>query len=130
MEEEARRKQREHRKKTGNASTKKYERTKKGKLMRTYRNMQSRVTGVLKHKVHLYGGLSILPREAFYEWALACPDFHTLYEGWVDSGYKCGASPSVDRIDTERGYEIGNMQWLTHSENSAKANRGVNKRGK
>lgn len=115
--------QRQRRKQTGNAATKKYERTKKGKLMRTYRNMQSRVTGVLQKKAHLYEGLSILPRSDFYQWALASPDFHRLFEEWEASGYKCGASPSIDRIDTARGYTLGNMQWLSHSENSSKANR-------
>jgi len=42
--------QREYRKANGNASTKKYERTKKGKLMRTYRNMESRAKGIVKGK--------------------------------------------------------------------------------
>ena len=113
------RKQREYRKATGNAVTKRYERTKKGKLMRTYRNMQSRVTGVLKNKRHLYEGKDILPRDEFYEWALKSNKFHALYEGWVASGYKCGMSPSVDRIDPQKGYTLDNMRWLTHSENSA-----------
>jgi hypothetical protein len=117
------RKQREYRRATGNASTFKYERTKKGKLMRTYRNMQSRVTGVLQKKRHLYEGLPILSREAFYAWAEASPEFHRLYDGWVASGYSCGKSPSVDRIDTARGYVLGNMRWLTHSENSSLSSR-------
>ena len=27
-------------------------------------------------------------------------------------------APTVDRIDPERGYSFGNMEWVTHSENS------------
>ena len=115
--------QRDRRKKTGNAATKKYERTKKGKLMRTYRNMQSRVTGILTKKAHLYEGLSLLPRDEFYRWALASPEFHRLFDEWVASGYRCGSSPSVDRIDPSRGYALENMQWLSHSENSSRASR-------
>lgn len=115
------RKQREYRAATGNAATIKYERTKAGKLMRTYRNMLSRVSGILKKKRHLYEGKPILPREDFYAWAMACDDFHRLYDGWVASGYRCGASPSVDRIDPSRGYEIDNMEWVTHSENSRRS---------
>ncbi len=61
--------QRIRRKKDGNKNTKKYEKTHKGFLMRLYRNMQSRVTGVQKLKYHLYEGLTILPRKEFYEWA-------------------------------------------------------------
>lgn len=115
------RKQREYRARTRNAVTKKYERTKKGKLMRTYRNMQSRVTGVLQKKRHLYEGLPILPRQQFYLWAMSDPEFHRLFDLWVDSEYRCGASPSVDRIDPSKGYVLGNMRWLTHSQNSAQA---------
>ena len=115
---DALRKQREYRAKTGNIATHKYERTKKGKLMRTYRNMESRVSGILKKKAHLYEGLPILPREDFYRWSMASNAFHTLFDEWAASGYKCGDSPSIDRINPESGYVIDNMRWLTHRENS------------
>jgi hypothetical protein len=116
------RKQREYRRATGNRATHKYERTKKGKLMRTYRNMESRVTGILKKKAHLYEGLPILPRDEFYSWAMASNAFHELFDGWVASGYQCGESPSVDRVDVSKGYVPGNMRWLTHRENSRLGN--------
>lgn len=121
------RKQRERRKATGNATTKKYERTKNGKLMRTYRNMKSRVEGILKKKKHLYEGLPILPKEDFYKWAKSSSEFHRLFDEWEKSGYKCGESPSVDRIDPNKGYIIGNMRWLSHRENSrlTRANRSL-----
>ena len=118
--------QRKRRRETGNAATKKYERTKKGKLMRTYRNMQSRVLGILRKKSHLYKGLPILARDEFYEWALASPEFHALYDGWVASDYKCGMSPSVDRVDSSKGYTLDNMEWVTHSENSRRSSRPRN----
>lgn len=121
--EELLEKQRQRRKETGNAVTKKYERTKKGKLMRTYRNMQSRVTGILKKKAHLYGGKDILSRSDFYDWSLSQDDFHRLYDNWVASGYKIALSPSIDRIDSSLGYVQGNMRWLTHSENSSLSSR-------
>lgn len=111
-------KQREHRAITGNAATKKYERTKGGKLMRTYRNMQSRVNGIQWKKSHLYEGKEILNKADFYEWAMSCDDFHKLFDAWVASDYSRKLSPSVDRIDSSLGYFIGNMRWLTHSENS------------
>ena len=111
--------QRDYRIKNGNSCTKKYERTKKGKLMRTYRNMQSRVKGIVKKKAHLYVDLDILPKGDFYEWSLSSEDFNTLYEDWVASGYNKRLSPSIDRIDVEKGYTPDNMRWLTHSENSS-----------
>lgn len=66
---------REYRKRTGNRATHKYEKTVKGFLMRKYRNMQSRVTGVQKLKAHLYRGKDLLSREEFYDWALNSEDF-------------------------------------------------------
>lgn len=110
--------QREMRKANGNAHTKKYERTKKGKLMRTYRNMYTRVSGILKTKAHLYEGLDILSREDFYAWSLSDSTFNTLFDDWVSSGYDKKLSPSIDRKDTNCGYVLDNMRWLTHSENS------------
>jgi hypothetical protein len=115
--------QRDRRAANGNANTKKYEKTKKGKLVRTYRNMLSRVEGILQKKSHLYEGKDILSKEAFYKWSMQDPQFHKLHDEWVASGYDRRLSPSIDRIDVALGYILGNMQWLTHSENSSKASR-------
>jgi len=110
--------QRDMRKANGNAHTKKYEKTKGGKLMRTYRNMYTRVSGILKTKAHLYEGLDILDKEDFYKWSLSDYAFNILFDDWVSSGYDKKLSPSIDRIDTNYGYVLDNMRWLTHSENS------------
>lgn len=112
------RKRREYRKRTHNAATHKYEKTKKGFLMRKYRNMQSRVTGVQKLKSHLYEGLKILDREDFYKWAFNSPEFHKLFKQYEKSDYEMKLCPTVNRIDSDKGYLLGNMEWLTHSENS------------
>lgn len=118
MTEEELQRQREYRASTGNASTRRYERTQKGKLMRIYRNMLSRVSGVQKKKYHLYEGKEILPKDEFYAWADNCEEFQRLYWDWVASDFDRKLAPSVDRIDPTRGYTVDNMQWLTHSENS------------
>ena len=96
----------------------KYERTPKGFLMRKYRNMQSRVTGVQRSKYHLYRGKTLLDRQSFYNWAVKQESFWNLYYDWVESGYSRKLCPSVDRINSALGYEINNMEWVTHSENS------------
>ncbi len=98
----------------------KYEKTKNGFLMRLYRNMKSRITGVQKKKFHLYKGLEILGKEDFYNWAKSSNDFHEMFQKWEESNYDRKLTPSVDRINPEIGYVITNMQWLTHSENSAR----------
>lgn len=111
-------KQRIRRAETNNASTKKYERTKKGKLMRTYRNMMNRTKGIIHKGVHLYKELDLLSREDFYNFSLNDNEFNRIYDEWVKSEYDRKLSPSIDRIDTTKGYVIGNIRWLTHSENS------------
>jgi len=110
--------ERNRRKDNNNAYTKKYERTKKGKLVRTYRNMESRVKGITQKGKHLYSGLQILPRQDFYDWSLADSVFNSIYESWVASGYDRKMSPSIDRVDTSKGYTIDNIRWVTHSKNS------------
>ena len=109
---------RKWRKKNGNASTNKYEKTRKGFLMRKYRNMQSRVLGIQKLKAHLYKGLYLLSREDFYNWSYNHAEFLKLFVKWRNSGYDRKLCPTVDRVDPSKGYELGNMEWVTHSENS------------
>lgn len=110
--------QRIKRKNNGNQLTRRYEKTPKGFLMREYRNMQSRVTGVQKRKAHLYLGKELLPRDEFYKWAIFHIDFVLLYTDWVKSCYDRKLTPTVDRVDSSRGYTLDNMEWVTHSENS------------
>lgn len=113
-------KQRERRKANNNATTKKYEKTKNGFLMRTYRNMKSRVTGVQKKKAHLYLGLSLMPKLDFYEWSTSDLQFHKLFVTWKNNGYDRKLTPS---IDSSKGYERGNVRWITHSQNSFLGNK-------
>jgi hypothetical protein len=110
--------QRRQRLRTGNAYTKKYEKTKKGFLMRMYRNMQSRTRGIQKQKAHLYKGKPLLDRNVFYGWALNNQTFHLLFDAWEASGYDRKLTPTVDRIDSSSGYLLDNMEFVTHSENS------------
>lgn len=116
--EEYNAKQRARRKANGNQYTKTYEKTIQGFLMRTYRNMKSRVTGIQKKKAHLYWHCPLLSREEFYEWSQQSGEFMALYYAWVMTNYDQRVTPSIDRIDSKGGYVIGNMQWITHSENS------------
>jgi hypothetical protein len=111
----------------GNSITHKYEKTINGFLMREYRNMQSRVTGVQKQKAHLYLGKELLSREAFYEWALCNTEFMFLFITWENNGYLQKLTPTVDRIDSGRGYTLDNMEWVTHSENSRRGSVSKNK---
>jgi hypothetical protein len=89
--------------------------------MRAYRNMKSRVTGVQWKKAHLYQGKELLPKEDFYTWAWDNADFWRLFRQWEASGRDRKLSPSVNRINPDKGYVSGNIEWLTHSVNSGLA---------
>lgn len=102
---------------------KRYEKTPKGFLVRVYRNMKSRVTGVTKNKNHLYLGLEILEKDIFYSWSLDDVNFNALFVVWVENGYDRRLTPSIDRIDSKKGYTLDNVQWITFSENCAKVTR-------
>lgn len=110
--------QREYRKKNNDACTRKYEKTVNGFLMRLYRNMLSRVTGVNSKKKHLYEGKEILSKADFYEWSNNSAEFHKLYLLYKESNYERKFSPSVDRINPDKGYTLDNMEWVTQQENS------------
>ena len=114
-------KRQEYNERTGYAAYKKYEKTPKGYLMRSYRNMQSRVEGIQKDGS--WRGKELLPREQFYSWALTHPEFKRLFREYEESGYDRKLAPSPDRIDSSRGYTLDNIRWLTHSENSARGAR-------
>ena len=110
--------QREYRKRNDNKCTRKYEKTPNGFLMRKYRNMQSRTKGIQWKKKHLYNGLELLDRQEFYNWAKNSNEFWDLFNKWVENDYDRKLCPTVNRIDSQVGYNLHNIEWLTHSENS------------
>ena len=100
------------------AYCRKYEKTFNGYLMRMYRNMKSRITGVQSRKAHLYQGKELMDKELFYEFAKCSPMFRTLFYQYEKSGYDQKLAPTPDRIDPTKGYSVENIQWVSHSENS------------
>jgi hypothetical protein len=114
--------QRRYRRITNNIATKKYEKTKSGFLMRCYRNMKSRISGIQKEKAHLYKGKFLLDKKDFYSWSITQDSFNNLFNKWVENNYDRKLTPSVNRINPKLGYELNNIEWITHSENSRLGN--------
>ena len=94
-----------------------YAKSLKGRLVRCYNHMSQRVKGTCK-EYHKYKGLSILDKQDFYDWAISDKNYNKLHSDWVLSNYKLSKCPSIDRIDSLKGYDIDNIRFLTHSENS------------
>ena len=113
--------QRERRRLLQNGEVRRYEKTPKGFLMRAHRNIRSRVEGVQRKKAHLYQGLPACDRHAFYAWSLDNPNFWRLFRQWEAAGYPVRLAPSVNRINPDKGYLLDNIEWVTHSVNSALA---------
>lgn len=105
-----------------------YEKTPNGFLMRMYHNMKSRINGIQKKKHHLYKEKYLLPKEDFYKWAKSNNKFFELFSNYEASGYDQKLAPSVDRIDSAKGYEITNMEWVTHSENSRRGSNSMHRK--
>ncbi len=94
-----------------------YAKTLKGRLVRCYNHMSQRVKGTCKG-YHRYKGLSILDKQAFYDWAINDKKYNELHNDWVLSNFELSKCPSIDRIDSSKGYDIDNIRFLTQSENS------------
>ena len=66
-------------------------------------------------------GKELLPKQEFISWCENTKiQFMEIYRVWVKSGYQRKLSPSIDRINNNLGYILGNMQWLTQRQNCKK----------
>jgi len=83
--------------------------------------MKSRCYNTNNTKYYLYGGKNITICK---EWLENYDNFKT----WsIKNGYEPNKKLSIDRINSNKNYEPNNCQWITVSENSAKANIGFHK---
>jgi hypothetical protein len=86
-------------------------------LMNAYRNMDSRASGKIRSRANKK---PILSRKEFYRMGMRNWQLKEIYANWKRSGYAWHLTPSVDRINSNAGYVIGNIQFLTWYENSCK----------
>lgn len=90
-------------------------------LSNIYTRMLQRVRGLNTRNPHLFKGKPILEREFFKMWSKNHPEFLILYKQWVISEFNNKLTPSVNRLDSSRGYTIDNMEWVTFSQNCTMA---------
>lgn len=93
-----------------------------GFLNQLYRKMKIRVDGSDPSQKKMYRGLPICTKDEFLEWARET-NFLELFAAWHKSGMQRRLVPSINRINNRKGYEIGNMEFLSLSDNSAAGGR-------
>jgi hypothetical protein len=90
-------------------------------LSNTYRAMKRRTKGNGTKRPDLYKGLPIMPKEVFLNWAKNHPDFLRLYKQWVSCDFDRKLTPTVNRLKSNKGYTLDNVEWLTNSQNCSLA---------
>jgi hypothetical protein len=95
-----------------------WRKSKKGYLSKQYSGMVQRIKGRNQGRDYLYEGLPIMSRNEFYSFANKDEAFKELFSMWIRSGYYQQYAPSIDRIDSTKGYIIGNIRFITFYENS------------
>lgn len=81
------------------------------------------VTGRSNGKQYKVTGSKFLSKQEWLEWCYSEENykkFIEIYNNWVKNDFKEKFSPSIDRVDNNKSYIIGNLQWLTKSENCSK----------
>jgi hypothetical protein len=90
-------------------------------FLHRYGCLKQRCGGMFrKYKV---SGTEFLDKKTFLEWCFEdnnIAKFKKIHSDWEKSNYDHKLSPSIDRIDNNKGYTIDNIQWLTKSQNSKK----------
>lgn len=95
-----------------------YRRSIDGFLAHAYASMKRRVEGKGQERTrHIYKGLPLLPQDEFMNWARQDRAFLYLHKQWAAADYDYKLSPSVNRVVGKLGYVLGNIEWLTHSDN-------------
>lgn len=99
------------------SSTQKYRRTINGFLGRLYTRMERRTRGLDTNRPHLYIDKKIVSRDTFYKWSRTNPDFLNLFKRWANCDHDLRLTPSVNRINSKKGYTLSNMEWVNLSQN-------------
>lgn len=88
-------------------------------------NMRAKVNGyaIRKYKIE---GLKMFSKKEFLNWCYNKNNieiFKNIHKRWKKNNFSRRLSPSIDRINNNKGYTIDNIQWITQCENCKKYNK-------
>lgn len=86
-------------------------------LSNLYYGMQRRVNGKSTKRPDLYIGKPIMPKDVFLSWSKNHPDFLALYKRWVMSNFDRKMTPTLNRMNSTKGYTLNNVEWMTNAQN-------------
>lgn len=94
------------------------------KLKEKYNSIVTRCNGNNNNKYHeVYHGMEYLP---IYEWVNFCNNnkelLNNMWNVYISNNKNIKYAISIDRIDNDKGYIKGNLQFVTHGYNSWKRN--------
>lgn len=98
-------------------------RTPEGFILKAYRDLTRRCMGTtgLRKTDRLYKGLAYCSKSDFISWSRANIEFWRLHRLWVASDYNLKLAPTVNRINPDLGYLLGNLEWMTFALNCSLA---------
>jgi len=95
------------------------------KLKTIYNRMYQRCNNKNKENSKYYLNKKLCSREEFLEKFENDNTYKRLFKNWIESGRQLKLTPSIDRIDNTKGYDIDNLQFITHSQNCSKDKHSV-----
>lgn len=95
-----------------------YRKTKEGVVTQIY-HMQKQSSRERCHPLPSYS------KEQLKAWMFLHPDFESIYNKWVASGYLRKNAPSCDRINSLKPYTLENIQLVTFKQNHLNENRDM-----
>jgi len=98
-----------------------YRKTFTGCFSEVYGRIRNRCNGGNER----YTGMPLMNRDEWRKFLEdTVEDRKVLWGEWVASGYRLRMAPSIDRIDSAKGYIVGNCRWLPQWENSSRGGKG------
>jgi hypothetical protein len=97
----------------------KYKTSKKGLVYSMHIKIRERTKE--NYRTPYWRGMEFIDKATFVSFVMLDSNFNKLYDNWVESEFNEKLTPSIDRINSDIGYVLGNLQIITNEENRTKA---------